>query len=130
MPQILVEALAKTYRVAERAPGLAGALRGLVHRQWRAVHALADVSFSLEAGQPRWIRYIYHSRSISLDDKPACSMEHRHISPLIAPWQVVFALSGLVLLGFALVQTTLLRTTAALVPLAAAAVAVRFASNR
>jgi ABC-2 type transport system ATP-binding protein len=49
MPQILVEALAKTYRVAERAPGLAGALRGLVHRQWREVHALADVSFSLEA---------------------------------------------------------------------------------
>ena len=30
MPQILVEALAKTYRVAERAPGLTGALSGLV----------------------------------------------------------------------------------------------------
>ena len=51
MPQILVEALAKTYRVAERAPGLTGALRGLVHRRWRDVHALADVSFSLEAGE-------------------------------------------------------------------------------
>jgi ABC-2 type transport system ATP-binding protein len=51
MPQILVEALAKTYRVAERAPGLAGALRGLVRRQWRPVHALVDVSFSLEAGE-------------------------------------------------------------------------------
>src|SRR6201996_3823686 len=51
MPQILVESLAKTYRVAERAPGLAGALRGLVRRQWRPVHALADVSFSLEAGE-------------------------------------------------------------------------------
>jgi len=51
MPQILVEALAKTYRVAERAPGLAGAMRGLVRRQWREVHALADVSFSLEAGE-------------------------------------------------------------------------------
>ena len=51
MPQILVEALAKTYRIAERAPGLAGALRGLVRRQWRPVHALVDVSFSLEAGE-------------------------------------------------------------------------------
>src|SRR5712671_5624408 len=51
MPQILVEALAKTYRVAERAPGLTGALRGLVRRRWRDVHALADVSFSLEAGE-------------------------------------------------------------------------------
>jgi len=49
MPQILVEALAKTYRVAERAPGLAGALRGLVSRRWREVHALAGVSFSLDA---------------------------------------------------------------------------------
>ncbi|MFO1162284.1 MAG: ABC transporter ATP-binding protein [Reyranellaceae bacterium] len=51
MPQILVEALAKTYRVAERAPGLVGALRGLVRRRWREVHALADVSFSLERGE-------------------------------------------------------------------------------
>ena len=51
MSQILVEALAKTYRVAERAPGLAGALRGLVRRRWREVHALVDVSFSLEAGE-------------------------------------------------------------------------------
>ena len=51
MPQILVEVLAKTYRVAERAPGLTGALRGLVRRRWREVHALADVSFSLEAGE-------------------------------------------------------------------------------
>src|SRR5690242_16561642 len=51
MPQILVEALAKTYRVAERAPGLTGALRGLVRRRWRQVHALVDVSFSLEAGE-------------------------------------------------------------------------------
>ena len=51
MSQILVEALAKTYRVAERAPGLSGALRGLVRRRWREVHALVDVSFSLDAGE-------------------------------------------------------------------------------
>jgi ABC-2 type transport system ATP-binding protein len=51
MPQILVEALAKTYHVAERAPGLSGALRGLVRRQWREIPALIDVSFNLEAGE-------------------------------------------------------------------------------
>ena len=51
MPQILVEALAKTYRVAERAPGLAGALQGLVRRRWREIRALAGVSFSLESGE-------------------------------------------------------------------------------
>jgi len=29
MPQIVVDQLTKTYRIAERAPGLGGALRGL-----------------------------------------------------------------------------------------------------
>jgi ABC-2 type transport system ATP-binding protein len=51
MPQILVEALTKSYRVAERAPGVAGALAGLLRRRWREVHALVDLSFSLEAGE-------------------------------------------------------------------------------
>ncbi|MDP1616829.1 ATP-binding cassette domain-containing protein [Phenylobacterium sp.] len=51
MPQILVEDLAKTYRVAERDPGLMGAVKGLVHRRHRTVEALRDVSFSLEAGE-------------------------------------------------------------------------------
>ena len=51
MPQILVEALTKSYRVAERAPGVAGALGGLLRRRWREVHALVDLSFSLEAGE-------------------------------------------------------------------------------
>ena len=51
MPQILVEDLAKTYRVAERDPGLLGAVKGLVHRRHRTVEALRDVSFSLEAGE-------------------------------------------------------------------------------
>jgi ABC-2 type transport system ATP-binding protein len=51
MPQILVEALAKSYRVAERAPGVAGALSGLLRRRWREVQALVDLSFSLEAGE-------------------------------------------------------------------------------
>lgn len=51
MPQIVVDQLRKTYRVAERAPGLAGALRGLVRRRHRTVTALDGVSFSLQAGE-------------------------------------------------------------------------------
>jgi ABC-2 type transport system ATP-binding protein len=49
--QIVVEDLAKTFRVAERAPGLLGAVRGLVRRRHREVAALAGVSFSLGAGE-------------------------------------------------------------------------------
>ncbi|MBR7620451.1 ABC transporter ATP-binding protein [Phenylobacterium sp. 20VBR1] len=51
MPQILVQDLAKTYRVAERDPGMFGAVRGLVRRRWRTVEALKDVSFALERGE-------------------------------------------------------------------------------
>lgn len=49
--QIVVENLAKTFRVAERAAGMGGALRGLVRRKHRVVTALGDVSFSLNAGE-------------------------------------------------------------------------------
>jgi ABC-2 type transport system ATP-binding protein len=51
MPQILVQDLVKTYRVAERDPGVLGAMRGLMSRRYRTVEALKDVSFSLEAGE-------------------------------------------------------------------------------
>lgn len=51
MPQILVEGLAKTYRVAERDPGAWGAVKGLFHRRWREIEALKGVGFSLEAGE-------------------------------------------------------------------------------
>jgi ABC-2 type transport system ATP-binding protein len=51
MPQILVQDLAKTYRVAERDPGVLGAMRGLVRRRWRTVEALKNVSFQLERGE-------------------------------------------------------------------------------
>ena len=51
MPQILVEQLAKRYSVAERDPGLGGAVRGIFRRRHRTVEALKDVSFSLEAGE-------------------------------------------------------------------------------
>lgn len=51
MAQIIVQDLKKTFRVAERQPGLAGAFRGLVQRRYRTVHALDGISFSLEAGE-------------------------------------------------------------------------------
>ena len=51
MPQILVEGLAKTYRVAEREPGAWGAVTGLFHRRWRSIEALKGVGFSMERGE-------------------------------------------------------------------------------
>ena len=51
MPQILVEELTKTYRIAERSPGAWGAVKGLVRRRWRTVEALAGVSFQLQRGE-------------------------------------------------------------------------------
>jgi ABC-2 type transport system ATP-binding protein len=51
MPHILVENLVKTFRIAERDPGLAGAFRGLVRRRYRQVHALHGISFTLEPGE-------------------------------------------------------------------------------
>ncbi|MDM0018941.1 ABC transporter ATP-binding protein [Variovorax saccharolyticus] len=51
MPHILVDRLVKTYRISERDPGLAGAVRGLLRRRQRTVEALAGVSFALERGE-------------------------------------------------------------------------------
>ncbi len=51
MPQIVVESLTKTYRVSERASGLAGALAGLVRRRHRVVRALDGVSFNINSGE-------------------------------------------------------------------------------
>lgn len=48
---IIAEHLSKRYRVSEREPGFAGALRGLVSRRTRTIDALTDVSFSLERGE-------------------------------------------------------------------------------
>ena len=51
MPQIEVRGLAKTFRVAERLPGLAGAFRGLFHRRMRDVHALGGIDFDIDRGE-------------------------------------------------------------------------------
>jgi ABC-2 type transport system ATP-binding protein len=51
MSQIIVEDLVKTFHVAERQPGMWGALRGVVRRRHRIVRALDGVSFTLEAGE-------------------------------------------------------------------------------
>ena len=51
VPQIIVENLVKTYRVAEREAGSLGALKALARPRYRTVTALGGVSFSLEAGE-------------------------------------------------------------------------------
>src|SRR3954451_15914756 len=50
-PIIEAKGLTKTYRVFQKAPGLRGALRSLFRRQYKEVHAVADVSFAIEAGE-------------------------------------------------------------------------------
>lgn len=51
MPQILVEDLSKTYWLAAREPGIAGAVTGLFRRRRRPIEALRHVSFALERGE-------------------------------------------------------------------------------
>jgi len=51
MPQIVVDGLVKTFQIAERSPGLWGAVRGLARRTYRTVRALDGVSFSIERGE-------------------------------------------------------------------------------
>jgi len=50
-PQIIVEDLVKTYRIAQRDTGLLGSVRGLVRRQYRELGALDGVSFNIDAGE-------------------------------------------------------------------------------
>jgi ABC-2 type transport system ATP-binding protein len=51
MAQIIVEGLSKFFQVAERRPGLWGAVSGLLRRDHRSVPALQDVSFEINAGE-------------------------------------------------------------------------------
>ena len=51
MAQIRADGLTKRFLVAERDPGIWGAVRGVVRRRTRSVDALRDVSFEIEAGE-------------------------------------------------------------------------------
>jgi ABC-2 type transport system ATP-binding protein len=51
MPIIEAEGLSKNYRVFQKNPGLWGALRGLVRREYKEVKAVDQVSFSIEPGE-------------------------------------------------------------------------------
>jgi ABC-2 type transport system ATP-binding protein len=50
-PTIVVEHLSKHYRVHKKPPGLLASLRSLVRREYQDVHAVNDVSFTLEQGE-------------------------------------------------------------------------------
>src|ERR1700690_3705418 len=43
--------LTKTFQVAHKDPGLAGALKGLFSREYREVHAVEDINFSIKEGE-------------------------------------------------------------------------------
>ncbi len=49
--QISLEKLSKTYRVTERSAGAAAAFRSLFHRTYKEVHAVRDISFTLDEGE-------------------------------------------------------------------------------
>jgi ABC-2 type transport system ATP-binding protein len=50
-PQISVHELTKTYRVPERPPGLAASIRSLIRKNYRAVPAVRDISFTVRTGE-------------------------------------------------------------------------------
>jgi ABC-2 type transport system ATP-binding protein len=51
LPQIVAENLSKTFHVARRRAGMWGAIKGVVRREYRQVHALDGVSFAIEPGE-------------------------------------------------------------------------------
>lgn len=51
MPYIIVENLVKTFQIAQRQPGVWGALRGVMHRNYRQISALDGISFTIEPGE-------------------------------------------------------------------------------
>jgi ABC-2 type transport system ATP-binding protein len=50
-PTIEVQGLTKTYRTYKKAPGFAGAVKGLWKRSYETTHAAKDVSFSVNEGE-------------------------------------------------------------------------------
>src|SRR6266542_3547701 len=51
MPVIEASGLSKTYRVFQKKEGFLGAVRGLFRRQYKEVHAVENVSFTIEPGE-------------------------------------------------------------------------------
>jgi ABC-2 type transport system ATP-binding protein len=51
VPQIILEGINKTFKVAERAGGLVNSFKSVITRKYRTVQALTDVSFTLEKGE-------------------------------------------------------------------------------
>src|SRR5207248_913508 len=51
MPVIEVQGLTKSFRTYKKKPGLAGAIRGLFHREYEMTRAVKDVSFFIEEGE-------------------------------------------------------------------------------
>jgi ABC-2 type transport system ATP-binding protein len=51
MAHIVAENLIKTFQIAERRPGIWGAVRGMVQRNYREIKALDGVSFRIEPGE-------------------------------------------------------------------------------
>jgi viologen exporter family transport system ATP-binding protein len=51
MPTVEAIGLSKTFEVADKQPGLGGTLRHFLHRKYRRIEAVKDVSFSIEPGE-------------------------------------------------------------------------------
>src|ERR1700759_4560962 len=50
-PMIEVQGLTKTYKTYKKAPGFAGAFKGLFSREYETTHAAKDVSFNVQEGE-------------------------------------------------------------------------------
>lgn len=48
---ITVQNLRKTFRIPLREKGMAGAVKGLFHREYREINAIDDISFSIDKGE-------------------------------------------------------------------------------
>ena len=51
MPAVDVRNLGRTYKVYRKREGLMASVRGLFKREFKEVHAVADVSFTIEEGE-------------------------------------------------------------------------------
>jgi ABC-2 type transport system ATP-binding protein len=50
-PIVVAQGLSKSFRVAQKEPGIAGTLKHLVKRTWRTIDAVKDVSFTIRPGE-------------------------------------------------------------------------------